>query len=309
MILVFSLLDDDATACLCARLLERGAEFLLLDPRQFRREFDLTWACGPRGLAGALQFGGQEVPLSTVRAVCVRLLYDPAQPLPGRVEGGAGASPAFEAYQALETFANTAPVLVVNRPAAGLSNGSKPYQQALIRRHGFAVPRTLVTTEPAAARRFYESCDGRVIYKSVSYVRSIVRRLGPADLDRLDMVRACPTQFQEFVPGVDVRVHTVGRRVFATEIVTDATDYRYAGREGAERGMRPVELPAAVADRCLRLAADLGLAISGVDLRRRPDGTYYCFEVNPAPGFSFYEQFTGQRIGAAIADLLCRGEV
>src|SRR5439155_3894956 len=130
------------------------------------------------------------------------------------------------------------PALVVNRPSAASSNRSKPLQQQIIARHGFAVPRTLVTTVPEEARRFYEECRGRVVYKSVSSVRSIVQRLSPDDMERLEQVRCCPTQFQEYIPGIEVRVHVIGKRIFATEILTDAVDYRYAARDGAARELR-----------------------------------------------------------------------
>jgi glutathione synthase/RimK-type ligase-like ATP-grasp enzyme len=53
--------------------------------------------------------------------------------------------------------------------------------------------------------------------------------------------------------------------------------------------------------------AGLGIVIDGVDLRRDLDGHYYCFEVNPTPGFMFYQQYTGQRIGDALVDLLSGG--
>ena len=39
-------------------------------------------------------------------------------------------------------------------------------------------------------------------------------------------------QFQEVVDGVDIRVHTVGERIFATEMRSLASDYRYAARSG-----------------------------------------------------------------------------
>jgi glutathione synthase/RimK-type ligase-like ATP-grasp enzyme len=164
-----------------------------------------------------------------------------------------------------------------------------------------------VTTIPEEVDRFYDECRGRVIYKSVSSQRSIVRRMTGADCERREQVRRCPTQFQEYIPGVDIRVHTVGNRIFATEIATEATDYRYAGREGAAREMRGLTLPDPVAEQCLRLAAGLELAMSGIDLRRSPEGEYFCFEVNPSPAFTFYQAHTGQRIGDALIDLLAQG--
>jgi D-alanine-D-alanine ligase-like ATP-grasp enzyme len=46
------------------------------------------------------------------------------------------------------------------------------------------------------------------------------------------------------------------------------------------------------------------LAVAGIDLRRTSGGRFYCFEANPSPGFSFYEEMTGQPVGEAIARLL-----
>ncbi|MFC7543867.1 hypothetical protein ACFQU2_36610 [Siccirubricoccus deserti] len=44
--------------------------------------------------------------------------------------------------------------------------------------------------------------------------------------------------------------------------------------------------------------------MAGIDLKRRRDGSWVCFEVNPSPGFSWFEAATGQPIAAAIAALL-----
>ncbi|HSL03627.1 MAG TPA: hypothetical protein VK901_08830, partial [Nitrospiraceae bacterium] len=185
---------------------------------------------------------------------------------------------------------------------------SKPYQQQLIAQYGFQVPKTLVTMVPEEARAFYDACHGRLIYKSISADRSIVKPLMPEDFPRLAQIRYCPVQLQEMIPGMDLRIHTVGDHLFATEVWSDSTDYRYALRESKQRSMRAVELPLELQARCLSLAKGLGLSMSGIDLRRTPDGAYYCFEVNTSPGFTFFENHTGQRIADAVADLLCSGK-
>jgi D-alanine-D-alanine ligase-like ATP-grasp enzyme len=51
----------------------------------------------------------------------------------------------------------------------------------------------------------------------------------------------------------------------------------------------------------------MNLLVAGVDLRVRPDNTWVCFEVNPSPGFTWYEESTNHEIAEAIADLLVRG--
>jgi glutathione synthase/RimK-type ligase-like ATP-grasp enzyme len=120
----------------------------------------------------------------------------------------------------------------------------------------------------------------------------------------MELVKNCPTQFQEVVEGVDIRVHTVGERIFATEMRSTASDYRYAARSGAGLTAREIEIPPEVAASCVRLAKACGLSVAGIDLRETPDGRYYCFEANPSPGFIFYERATGQPISEAVARLL-----
>jgi D-alanine-D-alanine ligase-like ATP-grasp enzyme len=56
-----------------------------------------------------------------------------------------------------------------------------------------------------------------------------------------------------------------------------------------------------VAARCVHLATALRLPFAGIDLRFAPDGRIFCFEVNPSPGFSYYESNTGQPIAMAVA--------
>ena len=54
------------------------------------------------------------------------------------------------------------------------------------------------------------------------------------------------------------------------------------------------------------MAAGMGLHLAGIDLRQTPRGEWYCLEVNPSPGFTYYEAVTGQPIAAAVAELLVR---
>jgi len=142
------------------------------------------------------------------------------------------------------------------------------------------------------------------VFKSTSGVRSIVQRLDAAGAARLGRVRHLPTQFQELVDGVDVRVHVVGDRVFACEIRSEAADYRYASRDGLAAELTPAVLNPELAARSIDLAKRLQLRFAGIDLRRRDDGTYVCFEVNPMPAYSYFENQTGLEISAALAAML-----
>ena len=83
-------------------------------------------------------------------------------------------------------------------------------------KEGFAVPDTLVTSDREAVLEFRDK-HGVIIYKSISAARSIVSRLGSEHMARLDDLRWCPTQFQQYVPGADHRVHVVGDAAYVGE--------------------------------------------------------------------------------------------
>ena len=228
--------------------------------------------------------------------------------LPPECAGDRSASLRADSVErAMVAWADAADALVVNPPAAMAVNNSKPYQLRLIAGYGFAVPDTLVTTDPDAVRAFAAQY-GRLVYKSVSGVRSIVNTLTDAQLERIDDVANAPTQFQQYVRGMDVRVHVVGEEVFATEIRSNACDYRYASLGGHDVALAAVAVDRDVADRCRAMAAGMRLAVAGIDLRHTPDDRWVCFEVNPSPAFVYYEEATGQPIAHAVAELLVRGD-
>jgi glutathione synthase/RimK-type ligase-like ATP-grasp enzyme len=302
MILVCGGLADGVTEFVCARLEQAGYPYHLLDLAHYPADYRVAWRWTNAGPTGTIAGLNWVLNLEALTGVYVRFL-GPEGRLPTAGDPEDAAALQFEADAGLMALFEDLPCPVVNRVGGGMSNNSKPYQSLLIRRAGLSVPATLVTSDPEAVRAF-QTEYGDVIYKSASGIRSIVRRLGPDQLTRLAFLRDGPAQFQSFVPGRNVRVHTVGDAVFATLIETEAVDYRYAGRDGLDVAMRPMKLPAAVVDACLRAARSLDLLFAGIDLKETPDGDYICFEVNPCPGFTYYERHTGQQISTALADLL-----
>jgi RimK-like ATP-grasp domain len=302
VILLWGLPDDGPLHAVHAVLRARREPFGLLDQHRIGGTgIDLVAGAA---VHGTLRLDDMSMALEAIDAVYVRP-YDIRQ-VPAMREAGPSSMlwhHGLALEDALRSWVEIAPARIVNRPSAMASNGSKPYQAALIQAAGLDVPDTLVTTDPLAALAFRDR-HGTIIYKSSSSVRSIVSRLDEERLDRLANIGNCPTQFQQYIAGTDFRVHVVGDRVFAAEIRSDADDYRYAGRTGQATEIRACALELALRQRCRGLAAALELPVCGIDLRHAPDGRWYCFEINPSPGFTYYQAATGQKIAEAIADLL-----
>lgn len=307
MILVCGGLSDHVTELVCARLIDCGYPYRLLDLGSYPAGFQIKWHWQDSGPSGYIAGPDWKLDLNELTGVFVRYLGPEGRVPPPDIAPGVVPAIFSEYDTGLMVLLEDLPCAVVNRLGGGMSNNSKAYQALLVRQCGLLTPPTLVTNDPEAARQFYEDCQGEVIYKSLSGIRSIVRRLESEQLARLSLLSNGPAQFQSFIPGENVRVHTVGDQLFATRVHSEAVDYRYASREGRSVEMEPTILPPAIGESCLRIASELDLLLTGIDLKVTPDGEYYCFEVNPCPGFLYYEQNTRQPISTALAGLLHRG--
>ena len=277
MILVCGGLADSVTELVCARLVDCGYPYRLLDLGNYPAGFRIKWHWQRTGLSGYLAGPDWKLDLDELTGVYVRYLGLEGRAPPPNIEPTAVPAIYFEDDTGLMALLEDLHCVVVNRLAGGMSNNSKAYQALLVRQCGLLTPPTLVTNDVKAAHRFYEDHQGEVVYKSLSGIRSIVRRMEPGQLARLPLLRYGPAQFQSFIPGENIRVHTIGDQLFATRVHSEAVDYRYASREGRNVEMEPAILPPAIAESCLRVARQLGLLLTGIDLKATPDGEYLPF--------------------------------
>ena len=107
--------------------------------------------------------------------------------------------------------------------------------------------------------------------------------------------------FQEEVPGRNLRVYVVAGAEAATyEICSEELDYR-----GAETDVVVTTLTDDERKACVTAADACGMTLAGIDVRRRPDGTFAVLECNPSPMFAAIERRTGTTpVSAAIAAAL-----
>ena len=83
--------------------------------------------------------------------------------------------------------------------------------------------------------------------------------------------------------------HDAGK-VFPQDIEDDIA--AAVGPDGIDGEVRVGEDP--------QLSQRLELPLCGIDLKCTPDGDYYCFEVNPSPAYSYYQENSGHDIASAI---------
>ncbi|WP_454043865.1 MvdC/MvdD family ATP grasp protein [Cellulosimicrobium sp. Marseille-Q8652] len=309
MILVVSFPDDDHTAVVVERLRALGHEVVVLDTSTLgtTSSLELTYGTGePAGMR--LVADGVEHDLRGATTGWWRRLRG-LPPDPSITDPAAAGFASSELAEVFEGVVASLPLRWVNDPRSDADAHHKPWQWAVAADLGLALPRTVVTRDPARAHEFVAAAGpGHVVTKAFIARLDAWREthvLEADDVERLDQVRFAPTILQEYVPGVDLRVTMVDGEAFTTEIDATATslpsDMRMVLDEAT---VRPVTLPATVLGQVRALMDRLGLVYGAVDLRRRPSGEHVFFEVNPAGLWLFCEHLTGLPVTDAVVEAL-----
>jgi glutathione synthase/RimK-type ligase-like ATP-grasp enzyme len=319
MILILTHADDPAALDGERFLRGRGADVVRFEPSRFPGSTALTlsWRADARARQH-LTIDGRRIDLGDVRAVWHRRARArrPEEIRDPRMRSFANRESDAVLMQLWRELA--APFLPAPLPVIRAAQDKLP-QLTLAISLGFAIPPTLVTSEPAELLAFHREHDGRIITKLISHAslddsgltHEFQRFTEPVtwtDLGACDSVRLCPVLAQAYVPKrVELRVTVVGERVFPAEIDSQAAQHSRHDWRKYDHGRAPYrvhDLPADVAARCVAITRALGLRYGAIDLIVTPDGRYVFLEINPAGEFHWVEQRTGLPITAAIADLL-----
>lgn len=194
----------------------------------------------------------------------------------------------------------------LSRPEATRAAQNKLVQLRAAERAGLRVPRTLVSQDPGAVRRFCADLGWRVVVKTVAGTRLTPLMTGAVTPDLVasdDAVRLSPAIYQEEVSGSrHLRACCFGSEVVCALLESDRLDWRYPLDARAEPYALDGETSRAVA----RVVADLGLRMGIADLKLGPDGEPVWLEVNPQGQFLFLEGLCGMPLTATFVDFLER---
>src|ERR1035438_8683480 len=148
MILVWGLSGDTPTESVGEALARIGAPSIFFD-QETAIHAETGFSMNGGELRWTIATPTQDIDLASVTAVYFRP-YDPRQLLGARgfPQGSKEWERSLRADEALASWSEITDALVVNRPSKMAMNSSKPYQASVIRSLGFAIPDTLVTTDP-----------------------------------------------------------------------------------------------------------------------------------------------------------------
>ncbi len=292
MILVIGTREDDTTLHLVNRLIDQARPHVFLDTDAcLAPDFvSKIWTDEPH-----IKYQGVFVELCAHTVIFNRSWVRP--------------QPDYEAQQIysrfvtdIHAFLNATSQLVANRPEVISSHASKSQHMRELIQFGFDVPDYFWTTDGDRARDKIESATRPLITKGSSGVRTIAELLDNSALNQITKVRYAPPLIQNRIEGHEVRVHVVGSETFALRVDTQIVDYRYATRRGFPISFERCEVPNEIQSRLLVYCQSHDLVIAGADfIVCAETGAWYLLEVNPMPGFEFFDRHLHGQIADAIA--------
>ncbi|GAA5154471.1 ATP-grasp ribosomal peptide maturase [Pseudonocardia eucalypti] len=205
------------------------------------------------------------------------------------------------------------PVLWCNHPNRVADAAYKPVQLVRAAMAGLAVPDTLITNEPDAARKFGSEgptvtklVGGMAIEEDGTRKNVYTRLLAEADFADLAGIEHTTHLFQRWVPKAqECRVIVIGRHVTAAAITAGSkrayVDYR---TDYDSLSYELVEPPGAVAAGIRALLKGFDLVYGALDFVITPEGEWVFLEINPAGQYGYIEQNTGAPLTEQLANLL-----
>lgn len=225
-----------------------------------------------------------------------------------------------EAYYTLEGVWATINSFWISDPFMIRKAENKPLQLKLASKIGFQIPRTLISSDAAEIKNFYEATGQSVVIKPVRtgvYTNKdedkiiFTNSLSAQDIAKVDSTVSLPSIYQAKIhKKYDIRVTVIGDKVYATEIHSQQyNDSIVDWRRGENPKLihKKHILPADIEGMCMTLTKSLGLQFSAIDLVLSRDDVYYFLEINPNGQWAWIEERTGYKLTEALVDLLLCG--
>ncbi len=280
--------EDPCCRLVRDRLAASGRDVILLAEDRLFPGLDLSWEMAGGKSHGLLGGGKQIISFSEIDAVLARCSGIATSAEDFATTDGQYLS--SEWHGLLRGFLEALTCPVINRPRPELwykTRLSVPELISLAPGVKFRLPATMITTRIEDARAFFRACGNSIRYSPLTmpsnYPIETDEHLGKLE----SLLKFMPLFLSEVIPGDAVDAFVVGTRV-----VFDP----------------PVGGAPAVADLCLDIGRQLGLAFFSLQLIKTAPGEWYCFGVDCMPYLIQCADDVRHVVAAHLADALVSGD-
>ncbi len=192
---------------------------------------------------------------------------------------------------------------VFNPPLSYICNTNKFIHQKNLSKVGFSMPPAILSNSVSSLKKSIAP-NNKWINKGVSGIRTEVVSVSGFECHRLPLLKNAPSLFQKRIIGYDVRVHFIQSKYLAQKIIADKVDYRYCKRNGGTLQITEVNTPEAIKFLCIEYMRTNNTRFSGFDFKVDSDNKWWLLEVNPMPGFEFFDLHCDGKLSRLLAEAL-----
>jgi len=305
MILVLGTAEDPHAAAIYNKILARGNRVAYFDLRLYPRDMTITFD-GALPMSGTIRYrdGQSAIDLSSVNCIYCR---DDLLAGASMAEGMSDEVEIRETEASLGSLFRGLECYWVNSIDALHSSRYRIHQLQKIRTQGIRVPEIIVSNDFRRVQAFFSMTDEQLLYRPSGWNNSNWNVGQIDDIGRfISDLPGTPVEYQENIPGDEVRAYVIGDSVFAG--VVESAESEYVGSIGDDF-IRPVELPQEAKRVCVRAASTLDLVFCSVDMRITPEGDFVVIDVDANPMFLHFEQTTRLPISDRLVELLIATDV
>ncbi|MFI8235578.1 ATP-grasp ribosomal peptide maturase [Streptomyces sp. NPDC085900] len=307
-VLVVTSLYDPTADVVIAELHDRGIPVVRFDSGDFPASLSVEAEITQDGVRGRLETPSRTADLGHVRALYYRRPSGFVFPHLDQQDARFAITQAR--YGLGGVIASLPNCLYVNHPHYTGDAEFKPSGLAAAAKAGLRVPRTLITSNPDAARAFIKQ-HGPTIYKPlwnpvyrIGDVSSVVKIAEVTAEDIDDRIAGTAHLFQQRIPKTaDIRVTVMGRHTFSVRIDSDLLDWR---TDYSRLRYTPVATPTDIELPLHEYLDHFGLHFGAFDFALDAGGQWWFLECNPSGQWHWLEHETGLPMCAALSDLLER---
>jgi len=289
---------------------DRGVEGLRMDTDLFPTGMKISEWVDHSGSKVCFTIKGQEYEKEQIGAVWLRKIWEPRQDLEmeqkyreASVKESVAVRTAF-----FKSFEN---VPWLDTIPAIQKASDKYYQLRVAQSVGLKIPKTIISNDPSAVKRFYNALKGEMVAKLHTPLSFGMKtddfflyttKISREDLDDLDMLAYCPMIFQELIPkAYELRIAYIDGHCFTGRLNTaDVMDWRKSDPELVK--WQSYEITKELQHQLTLLMNEIGLSFGAIDLIRQTDGQYVFLEVNPIGEWGMLEKELNLPISKFIAE-------
>ncbi|MDQ4074201.1 MAG: hypothetical protein M3162_07865 [Thermoproteota archaeon] len=314
-VLILTKKNDLEVDLLGIKLLKNDIEYVKVTeediPESLRIEFNLA----KHEYNSSITVGKQRVALPRIKLILLRY-FDPRY-----LAHRSGVRQIFylqQWYQSFLTLRNSFNGVWINDPVKTYEAENRILQLRTAKEIGFNVPKTLITNDPLAIKKFCDKNRGKKAVIKVLHHHRIdigsksfnffTKDIDDTVLEKQENIVVSPVIVQTKIERQsEIRVTIIGNKIFAFELTPEYKEYSDIHTIGEKKfSIKEVKLERKISSLCTTLAKKLGLIMSSIDLILSKNNKVFFLEINPIGDWHWIEKRTNTPITEAVCQLIKR---